>query len=126
MERTCSLGVFVEDRGLVTTGVFQRLCEQLHAHVPLRRILCQCFEQHGFDRLGQGRILLPQAGGRDRGVLVHDLPARPFERTDSTEPFVGQGCEGVLITGKTGFPPQLLRGHVSNSASHFLSTEQVG
>src|SRR5579863_7221542 len=48
----------------------------------------------------------------------------PLERPLPAEPLVDNDAERILITGKRGFPLQLLRSRVRQRTGHFLRTEQ--
>src|SRR6266702_236237 len=58
-------------------------------------------------------------------MLKENLPVAPRERPPSTEPFVSYNAKGILIGGLAGFPANLLRGHVMESARHLLGGEQI-
>src|SRR2546426_11415956 len=44
----------------------------------------------------------------------------------ATEPLVGNNGQGVLVTGKDGFPSNLFRSDIGDGSGHGLGTEKFG
>ena len=57
-------------------------------------------------------------------MLHHHLAERAFKRAASTQPFVDHHPQGVLVTGCTRVPLDLLRSHIGQCAHRLLRAQR--
>ena len=53
-------------------------------------------------------------------MLTDDLNEGPLEGTLSTEPFVDDDPQGILVAGRSWFAPDLFGSHIGDGACHSL------
>ena len=125
-ERGCHVGLRAQVKWLLLAGPFECLCEQGDAYKAIPWILGQRFQDHVFDGLRQGRIMLAQKWRWVRHLLRDDLPGGACKGAHPTEPLVDDDAERVLVAGKDGLATNLLRSHVGQRARHLLGGELFG
>src|SRR5436190_24028850 len=59
-------------------------------------------------------------------MLMGYLPVRPLKGAYTTEPFINDDSQSVLITSKSGFAMELFRSHIGDGTRHILTAQQLG
>ena len=106
-------------------GLLNGGCKAEHVHVALHRVFGQGLEDDLLDRGRDLWLLLLQRGWFSKPVLDGEFCRRSAKGTASTEPFIGQHCQGILVAGRTRLPAHLFGSHVGQGAKPLLHLECV-
>src|SRR5437763_1172968 len=105
----------------ILISLLQSICKGHDIFITLSWLLSKSFEHYTLYRDREPRNFLTQRRRRDDHMLAGDLGQGAIEGTFSTQPFVGNHSQSILITGETGLALQLLWSHVRNCSPHFTS-----